>query len=286
MINQLQIHTCNWTDVESPNQEEIADLYKRFNLDPYIYEELPTSIERSKIRFFENYTYIVLQFPVREDVAFESVKQEIDFVFGKNFLISVRYEDIQSIKTVARDALTTPDLYNTPESIFFHIVFKQYRAIGRNLEKIDLLIEEVEKEIFAPMQQKGTVEKISLLHHKVLDYKRAMRFHADIWKQLLENSDHELFTRAQTEYLKLWNALEHYQEIIHSLQSSNDSLLSFRTNEIVKYLTLLNFIIIPIALIPTALGVTRTEAQALFVTGVLICVSIASYLYFRRKGWF
>ena len=284
MINQLQIQSCSWIDVQSPTKEEVLELHRQFNLDSYISEELPISLERSKVRFFPDYTYVVFHFSTQDETNSNSKKQEIDFIIGKNFLISVRFEEVPSVSTVARDSLVTPELFNTPEALFFHIVFKQYRAIGKNLEKIDTLLDEVEREIFSPTQQKGTVEKISSIHHKILNHKKALRFHADIWKQLIENKNNKLFLSAKTEYLKLWNAVEHYQELLHTLQSSNDSLISFRTNEVMKILTLLTFIALPIAIIPQMINSNITlDPISMFL--LIFSISFAIYLGFKKKKW-
>lgn len=284
MINQVQIGSCTWTDVESPTPEEVSDLNRRFCLDTYITEELPASIERSKIRFFNAYTYVVLQFPNIEDSGNQSKKHELDFIIGKDFLISVRYERNYIIPNIGRDAVANPKEYGDPIALFFHIVFKQYREIGRQLEKLDAMIEDAEDEIFT-IQKKSTVEKISTINRRILDFKRAMRFHADIWKQVTEVSDSQFYIRAQTEYLKLWNALEHYQEITHSLQTTNDSLISYRTNEVMKLLTVLNFIILPISLIPTVLGLVNTSISRIFIVIAFIIISFTIYSLFKKRTW-
>lgn len=285
MIQRTQIQSSTWIDAESPSAEETAQLYRDFKLDSYVADELPASIERSKVRFFDTYTYIVLQFPSIEGIGKAGKKRELDFILGKNFFISVHYEDMPSIRVVSRDALANPHEYSDPIALFFHVVFKQYRDIGKELEGIDLLIEEAEQEIFEE-QNKSTVERISHINHRILDFKRAMRFHSDIWKQLIENSDSPFFVRAEAEYHKLWNALEHYREIIQSLQSTNDSLLSYKTNEVMKFLTLLNFIVLPVAIIPTALGLATSNQERIYIIGFFALMSLTIYAYFRRKSWF
>lgn len=285
MIERIQIQSTAWIDAQSPSVDETAQLYRDFGLDSYVADELPASIERSKVRFFDTHTYVVLQFPSIEGVTRGGKKCELDFIIGKNFLISVHYEDMVSIKVVSRDALANPQEYSDPIALFFHIVFKQYRDIGKELEGIDLLIEEAEQEIFES-QDASTVEKISHINHRILDFKRAMRFHADIWNQLTEKNDSQFFVRAEAEYHKLWNALEHYREITQSLQSTNDSLLSYKTNEVMKFLTVLNFIVLPVAIIPTALGLATNNQERIYVIGFFALISLVIYAYFRRKSWF
>jgi len=284
VITRFETKVFTWIDVQNPTQEEINELYKEFNFDKSIAEEMIQNIERSKVRFFGTHTYAVLQFPTTDGVFAGGNKTEIDFVIGTTYLITTHYEKILTVHEVATDTANKKKLSTTKE-LFGDIVYKEYRKIGKQLEDIDLLIQDIVQKIFSGPQQM-TVEKISEINHRILNFKRALRFHKDIWKQL---EDNVLFRneaiRLNIEYQKIWGALEHYQEINQSLQGTNDSLVAFKTNEVMKLLTVLNFIILPISIIPTALGLVSTsEGQIYTILGFLV-VSLFIYSTFKRKKW-
>jgi magnesium transporter len=284
VITRFETKVFTWIDVENPTQEEISELYKEFNFDKSIAEEMIQNIERSKIRFFNTHTYAVLQFPTTENVPIGGKKTEIDFIIGTTYLITTHYEKILTVHEVATDTADRKKPSTTKE-LFGDFVYKEYRKIGKQLEDMDLLIQDTAQKMFTGPHQM-TVEKISEISHQILDFKRALRFHKEIWRQLQDNI---LFRneaeRLNIEYQKIWGALEHYQEINQSLQGTNDSLLAFRTNEIMKLLTVLNFIILPISIIPTALGlVTTTKGQVLTILGFVI-ISLFIYSTFKRKKW-
>lgn len=284
MITRSENKKFTWVDVESPTPEEVAELCTEFKLDSYIRDELAEHIERSKIRFFKDHTYIVFQFPTYEGVLQGGKKKEVDFIIGENFLITIHYEKIHSINETATESLLTEDARSVKD-LFFHAVYKEYRKVGKQLETLDALIQKTEQKIFGDPHNK-TVEKISSINHTILDFKRALRFHEEIWLRIEEDEKlKQEGTRLHNEYKKIWGALMHYQEITHSLQGTNDSLLAFKTNEVMKLLTIFNFIILPISIIPTALGLaTTTEAQIYVISGFII-VSLFIYSVFKTKKW-
>lgn len=284
MITRFETKVFTWIDVQNPTLEEVVALQTEFKFDQTIAEELAQNIERSKVRFFSTHTYVVLQFPTSEGVLAGGKKTEVDFIIGTTFLITVHFEKVGSVNDVATNISEAKQLKTTRE-LFFDITYKQYRKIGRQLEDMDILIQETEQKIFSEKHNK-TVEKISEINQKILDFKRALRFHKDIWHQLEVNvlfrENAELLHH---EYQKIWNALEHYQEITLSLQGTNDSLISYRTNEVMKLLTILNFVVLPISIIPTALGLVDTSMGRLFVVLLFVAISSVIYSLLKKRRW-
>lgn len=284
MITRFENKDLTWVDVESPTPEEVAELANEFKLDSYVRDELAEHIERSKIRTFKDYTYIVFQFPTSEGVLSGGKKREVDFIVGTKFLITIHYEKINSINETASESILFRDTQSIKE-LFFDAVYKEYRKVGKQLEALDEVIQQTEQKIFGDPHNK-TVEKISSINHTILDFKRALRFHEEIWVNLEGNKFlGEDSARLHNEYKKIWSAILHYQEITQSLQGTNDSLLAFKTNEVMKLLTVLNFIILPISIIPTALGlVTTIEGQIYIISGFAI-LSLFIYSTFKKKRW-
>ena len=280
MITRFETKVFTWIDVQSPSIEEVQTLHDEFKFDASIREELTQHIERSKVRFFNTHTYVVLQFPTSEGVLHGGKKKEVDFIIGTTFLITVHYEKIGSVNEVATDAVDTKHI-KTTKDLFFDIVYRQYRKIGKQLEDMDSLIQHTEQKIFGE-RHRTTVERISEINHKILDFKRALRFHKDIWTQIEENvlfrNDGE---KLHNEYQKIWNALEHYQEITHSLQGTNDSLIAFRTNEVMRVLTILNFT----ALIPAIVSASELPINIFYLIAIIASASGLIYLFAKKKGW-
>lgn len=101
MLKKLKYKDLTWLDLESPQADEIASLAKEFDLHPLVSDELIKPSAHSKVDYYQNYTYIVLHFPhTKPNGVVET--QEIDFVIGKDFIITTHYELLNSLNDFAK----------------------------------------------------------------------------------------------------------------------------------------------------------------------------------------
>jgi len=90
-----------WHDLKSPNNEEIAGLVKKFGLNVLVGEELKDSPSRAKIDFYKEYILIIMAIPIRvrnSKGIYNIIDREVDFVIGKNFLITSHADIIEQIE--------------------------------------------------------------------------------------------------------------------------------------------------------------------------------------------
>ena len=90
MLSEIKTRKVVWVNAESPTKEEIAQLQKKYGLHILVAEELSQPTIRPKADFYENLVYLILHFPVYNIKKRTSVSKEIDFVLGKNFIITAR----------------------------------------------------------------------------------------------------------------------------------------------------------------------------------------------------
>lgn len=285
VITRFETSIFTWIDVQNPTTEEIYELFHEFAFDTSIRDELANHIERSKVRFFNSHTYVVLQFPTSEGVRTGGKKTEVDFIIGTTYLITVHYETVGSVNEVANAVILENKNIKNPKDLFFHIVYRQYRNIGKQLEDLDMNIQETEHKIFGDTY-KQTVENIAAINHQILDFKRALTFHKLLWAQLENNAlFREESIKLSHEYQKLLMALEHYKEINDSLQNTNDSLIAYRTNEVMKFLTVVNFIALPVALVPTIISVVNFTIDPLRLLITIFTLSALIFILAKQQKW-
>ena len=133
-----------WLDLQSPNNEEISGIVKRYGLNPLVGEELKDSPSRAKIDFYKEYLMIILTVPVRvrEDGIYKIVDREIDFIIGKNFLITSRAETIEQIDYFAKifDANAILDKGQKIEHaghLFYYMIKRIYSGMINDLKNIN-----------------------------------------------------------------------------------------------------------------------------------------------------
>ena len=104
MIKQFRHQDILWVDVTKPTKEDLDKLAKEYNLHSLVENELATPSSRSHADVYDSYVYMVLHFPAcyycttpKSKKKNNDDNQEVDFILGKNFLITVHYEPIQTL---------------------------------------------------------------------------------------------------------------------------------------------------------------------------------------------
>src|SRR5258708_34623766 len=96
MLSRHEHKDLVWVDLESPTREEIHAVMDEFHIDPFIGEELLLPSSKPRAEFHQNYVYLILHFPALRH-SHKNREQEVDFVIGKQFLITTHYEAIDPI---------------------------------------------------------------------------------------------------------------------------------------------------------------------------------------------
>lgn len=305
MVYKYKYRNVTWVDLESPSSSEINDISEEFGLTDIIAEELGTLTLRSKVDYYEKnkIIYLVLHFPVITDQK-NQVVQEIDFVIGKNFLITTRYEKIDPLHNFSRlfEKNTLLDKKNMGEHagfMFIHIMRELYKHSLERLEDINDSLQNIENNIFKG-QQTEAVEIISNTNRKFLNFKQALRHHGEILASF-EGAAQDLFGDAfdynigiiMSEYNRVKNTLDVGKEILNDLRETNDSLLNTKINQVMKTLTALTFIFLPITLITSIFGMNvgdglvfiQTSHDFMLVLCLLGITGLMMYIIFRHKKW-
>ncbi len=97
MISKYTYKKLTWIDLESPTKDEVYSLMEEYSLPSLVGEELVTQTLRSKVDLYDSLIYMILHFPVVNQKTRKSIEQEVDFVIGKNFIITAHYEMINPL---------------------------------------------------------------------------------------------------------------------------------------------------------------------------------------------
>ena len=261
MITKSSYRGITWIDMESPSKADIIKVRKEFDVHSMVAEEVLTPSLRPKVDVYSSHIYLILHFP-----RYTSLSREIDFILGKEFLITVHYEPIDEFLDFTK-LFEASELIGQGRDadidagfIFYHILRGLYRGIENDLESINQNLRDIESHIFLG-DERRMVERISNVNRSLMDFRWALKNHEDILNSL-ENDTAGFFIDSfssqlhalYNEYYKIWNSIESNKEIVGDLRTTNDSLLSTKTNEVMKVLTILAFITFPLSLIASIFG--------------------------------
>jgi magnesium transporter len=305
MISRYSYSGLTWVDLENPTQEEVAHVLSEFDLPALVGEEMLTNTLRSKVDLYDNFMYVILHFPTGAGEEFaKSGEQEVDFVLGKNFILTVRYELIDPIHQFAKlfeknSFGTSEKMMNHSGYIFMEMMKQFYRNSLKELETIGLAIRDIEYRIFEG-QEESMVKEISRTSRRLLDFKQAIRFHQDVLRSY-ESVSARLFgddyvyyaSLISSEYNKVSSLLESHRDTLSELQRTNDSLLTTRSNEIMRTFTIMTFVMIPLTIITGVFGMNtdsdlvfiKTISDFFFVIGAMVLTAFIMFLFFRFRKW-
>ena len=300
----IQKRTWNkevWVDIDRGDSEELNSVVAEYDLDPFVAKELISPTPKSRIEFHKDYIYLILHFPVFKHTHGKQLKQEIDFVIGKNFLLSAHYDTIDALHKLSKQLEVEEILAknnNTQGYHVFGILFRElYTSINEELAYIESWSDSITEEIFDG-NEKEMVFEISEAIRILLDFKKTTDSHKEILEFLrdggatiLGKTFSEEIEAILLEYHRIRDIIKADIEILRELRETNNSLLSTKQNEIMKTLTVLAFIGVPLTLITSLFGMNTTvpfsENPYAFYIVLLIMgvVSFFLYMFARFKKW-
>jgi len=257
MISRFEYKNIKWIDLESPTEEDIKNINEEFNIIPHVSEELRFPSEKSRVDIYKDYLYLILHFP--KSTRNHSETDEIDFIIGKNFLITTHYGTINSLHEFSKifQAGSILNKLNIEHAgnIFVYLLKKHYEDMELELERVSDSLEKIEFTIFEDRGSKA-IEDLSKINKELIDFKKTMRMHREILNSFEKIStgyfgkefSHQV-TALLGSYERVWHELESNKDILTDLRQTSDSLFSARTNSIMRTLTVLTFITIPISII-------------------------------------
>ena len=273
---------------------------QEFGLHPLLLEDVLHPGERSKIEDYGEYLFVVLKMLRFEEQAREVLSEQISLVLGRNYLLSFREHPGDILEPIRLRLRAGKGLIRKSGADYLayaviDTVVDHYFVI---LERSGDLIEEVETEILSRPESEAL--------HDIYEWKQNMiSIRKSVWPLrevvnhlLREESD---LVQAGTK-LFLRDVYDHTIQVVEAVESTRDTLSgmldlylsinSNRMNEVMKVLTIIATIFIPLTFVAGIYGMNFQYMPELgmrwaypVVWAVMIGVAGFMLILFRRKGW-
>jgi len=294
--------TVTWVNVEGIHQAGILEkLGECFGLHPLAVEDILNMDERPKMEDFGDYILVVLRIPYHYNSRSNEIETEqISLVLGPNFVVSFQErardvfhpirEQIKNGKGRIRKSGADYLAYALVDSIV-DTYLKVLELIGESMESLE------EEVVTNPVPQ--TLQIIHDLKREMILLRKSVRPFREIVGRL-ERGESPLIKEPTTIFLS--DVHDHTIEVIDTVETFRDMLSSMldiylssvsnKTNEVMKVLTIIATIFIPLALIPGIYGMNFKHMPELrwrwgypMVWLVMIGIGVAMLMYFRKKRW-
>ena len=302
-MTTIKTPNVTWLDIKNPSPKELKYLSENYNVHQVIIDGLEKPTVRSRAEEFNGYIYLVMHFPVFNEAKKISEPVEIDFILTPDTLISVRYETLEPLEEFLKkckfaNSAHKKNMMNKSSIYLFHHIIKNiYEFASRQLDHVDEKINEIEEAIFSG-RQKEMLLALSLARSDVLNFLRTIKPQNSVLESLLARAD--FFENNAKPYIidllgeqhRVLNQAENNRETIEGLQTTNASLLEHRTNEIMKVLTIITFIALPLTLIANVFGMSSKNLPIVdqpyffwIIIGMMIVSIGGLIMIFKHKKW-
>src|SRR4051812_42402009 len=104
MINTYKYSGETWVDIDHGTPEEIHEIMDTYHIHPFVAKELTSITPKPRIEFHDKYIYCILHFPAwKHTHSTDNKNQEVDFIIGKDILITARYDTIDALHELSKD---------------------------------------------------------------------------------------------------------------------------------------------------------------------------------------
>ena len=301
--HQADKNTVKWLNVDGVhNSQTIADIGKKFNLHPLLLEDVANTQQRPKIEEYENILFIVVKMLSYESKTKSIEIEQVSLVLGPNFLISFQ-EDIegdlfdklrqqirgnkQKITSSGADYL----LYAMLDILIDHY-FVMLEKIGEEMDEMeDFLIEtrsnDIMKNIYRLKRELIMLRKNLWPMREMLGVLERTEF------TLLAKSSHFYFRDIYDHAIQAIETIEMYRDMLTGMMEIYLSTASNRLNSIMKVLTTISTIFIPLTFIVGVYGMNFDFMPELhwkygyLYVWIFMVASVGFMVYFfKRKEWF
>ena len=304
MKNIISANNTTWIDIPAPKEKDLEALKEDFRLHPFIRRQFLPPIHRPKIEEYPNQLFMVLHFPVYDKKKKQTNLAELDFIITPETLITSHKDDIPSLKIFFDDCQVQEyhkkQYFKSTGYLAFSLLDFMIDDCLPMLDHIAERLDDIENQVFEG-REKEMLSEIAVIKRDLINFRRAIKPQRSVL-EILEKKCQRVF-RPDLKHLtqevigsniRVWNVLENHRELINSIEQTNNSLLSYKLNNIVKILTIISFITFPLAVVTGFFGMNVFDKIPIIKQNpniwwiILVSMFTAALLmfaFFRKKKW-
>lgn len=287
-----------WVDIEDPEDADVEVLLEVFELHPLTIEDCIMPNLRPKLEEFDRYLFVVLQ-GIRRNDRGRLVPLELDLCLGHNFLITVRPEPIRALdEDRLRVEKKSPIIKRGADFLFYSLADSLIDSYFPILDEVEASVDELETRLLSEATQQ-TVSELLKVYHELMALRRMLSPHRDILTRLNRNEvgfirpSNALYFRDIYDHLmRMGDLVDSCREVTTMSLEAYATIVSNRLNEIMKTMTAMATLAVPLVLITGIYGMNFGENPELGPRhfyhigsgGLLLLVPVMFY-YFRKHRW-
>jgi magnesium transporter len=289
--------------IGEPEQSTLENINKKYKFHHLAIEDCLSEYQRSKLEQYKDYIHLILQVPVYEKNQVVTV--EVDIFVSETYVVLVHWNNLPHltdfINMIVIDGKTKKEcMEKGPGYLLYKIVDLLVLNSFPLIDKIEKRVRVLESKVFDEnsLDSRKIVREIASVRRDIMSFHRIIKPQIPVIKSLERIKekyiihDLELYFGDIADYIsKQWEVISDQNELIINLNSTNESLISVKANNIMKTLTIISVIILPLTLISGIYGMNIHLPLADFkyafeiIMGFMIISGIFMLVFFKKKNW-
>ncbi|MFI5204544.1 MAG: magnesium/cobalt transporter CorA [Flavobacteriales bacterium] len=302
LCEKIDSDHVSWINVDGIHDAEIINqLGELFQLHPLTREDIMNSNHRPKAEHFDGYIHFTLKMLTFNVTGMCIDSEQVSFILTKNAVISFQENPRDVFQPIRERISTSKGRIRTRKADYLaysliDIIVDHYFIIIENLEKIIILLEE---DLLNKTDEKSTLQRILkikkdllFLRNSIIPVREAVTAMQKGDSDLLDPSTRQFLRDVHDHAVHAGESIETYREMLNSLMEIHLTGLSNKLNNVMKTLTVISTIFIPLTFIAGLYGMnvadipyaTGDESFA-WVTGGMLALAVIMLIIMLRKKW-
>ena len=304
LVRELSASGLTWVNVVSPGVDTAQTLAERFGWHPLDVEDIVSKRQRPKVDAYtdDGYLFAVLHFPVFDHEVQRLNAAELDVFIGHDYVVTIPNRELLPVtRLFARceeDEVLRDQLFARGSGrLLYEILDDLFDYCFPILDKIAHKLDGIEDEMFEGRSQE-VVRDISNVKQEIISYRKIIKPERSTLR-VLERRVEDFLPEELELYFddivdaseRIWDLLDNYKEVVDGLESTNESVLQHRQNDVLRLLTVISVTILPLTLVTGLFGMNvlfpgeGTREAFWAIVAALAVIAAATLGFFRWKRW-
>lgn len=299
----LQHNGLTWYHFINVDEGDLVYMDKTFKFHPLTIKDIRSTLENPKWDLFSDYAFGVFHFPEVKIKNNRLMVHEMDMYIGKNYVITIQESKFRMARDlfykIARNSKAKEEAFGNGSNYLFYYICNTLvnESFEPTISYIGKRIKILEDEIYDAGRLKGALISIGVLRRNVLNFKKIITPQLKLFHNLT-TMDNNVISVEYSEYFddiddyieRAATITSNHQEIIEGLNLTSESLISFRTNEVIKLLTIISVAILPLALFSGLYGMNidlpfqEQSSIVWMLFGVLFSFIVVLLFFFNQRN--
>jgi magnesium transporter len=304
LVHELTASGLTWVNVVAADVGTAQELAERFGWHPLDVEDIVSKRQRPKIDDYEDegYLFAVLHFPFYDKTVQRLNAAELDIFIGQAYVVTIPNRELHPVtRLFARceeDEQLREQLFARGSGrLLYEILDDLFDYCFPILDKIAHKLDVIEDEVFEGRSQE-VVRDISNVKQEIISYRKIIKPERSTLR-VLERRVENFLPEELEEYFddivdaaeRIWDLLDNYKEVVEAIESTNESVISHRQNDVLRLLTVISVMLLPLTFVTGLFGMNvdypgagTGEAFWVIIAG-LVVTAVGTLGFFRWKGW-